>query len=350
MEIKTEQLLAEWSCPICTSILRKPLKSCRNGHNMCGECHDRLVKEYEPRSIDPQCPECRISITDTSHNMLAEKTMGYLKVPCPNIEQCGTSISLLEYNDHVEKDCKYATVECKYRSCGCNWTGFNKDSTNHISNCQFILISAKSEEMCSEFKRVTNRLDEMSRRIREIQTVEKRLSETIKIHDSYINAKQRQRIACFFSQQSIVIIRKDDTHYCTTHSFSMFKHNWIVGMERLKSLKEFGLYLRRLEVDDNSEAAPAETHLSVDFKVYTFDTFAESWKKISSSGSQRQIIHKYTNSKPVAVIRKCIGPEHESSVAQSILLTIEAIELSHVKKITAPKRHRRHHHHHGLKI
>ena len=383
MEIKMEQsLLIEWSCSICRFILRKPLKSCNNGHNMCGECYDRLLKEYEPRSIDPQCPECRISIVDACHNMLAERTMNHIKVKCPNVEQCKKSIFLLDYNDHVENDCEYAMVKCKYSSCGCSWTGFNKHSTDHISKCKFERISALWQEMCAHFQRVTKRLDEMSRRTKQIQNTVMKISETIKIHDSYINSNQRQRIDSFFYEQSIMIKRIDDTHYCTTHSFAMFKHNWILGLERLKSLTEFGLYLRRNQptttppppntptttttktttkkttttpttpttynVSSTSAkcSTTPETHLSVSFKVYTFDTFTQSWKEIVTSDSQRQIIHKYTNSEPVAVIRKCIGSEHESSVAQSVLLHMEAIELSCVKKITTQRRHHHHHHHH----
>ena len=44
-------------------------------------------------------------------------------------------MEFLKLQYHIENECKYTLINCKYKSLGCNWNGFKKNLINHQNKC-----------------------------------------------------------------------------------------------------------------------------------------------------------------------------------------------------------------------
>ncbi len=66
-----EDLKLNLECPVCSRISLPPIMTCKNGHVTCNACRPKVQS----------CPICREADIE-SRNMLAEKAITYLTIPC----------------------------------------------------------------------------------------------------------------------------------------------------------------------------------------------------------------------------------------------------------------------------
>ena len=79
---------------------------------------------------DYECEYCGkkdtyINITDVHDRKCEEKV-----IPCPNAE-CTETIKRLNLKSHLEKDCQYTVISCKYEGIGCDVKMKRKDKGSH---------------------------------------------------------------------------------------------------------------------------------------------------------------------------------------------------------------------------
>jgi len=60
---------------------------------------------------------------------------------CSN-DQCNAKIQYAYLKQHVEQECQYRTVTCKFEPLGCDWKGLEKDRKKHKSMCKTRKLSA----------------------------------------------------------------------------------------------------------------------------------------------------------------------------------------------------------------
>ena len=115
-----EDYLKELECPICHSIVSKPLlTSC--GHLFCRECHDKLKRPvgYQRVRRNIQCPVCQQEHT-TVEDKSTNRRVNNLKVKCTNHKAgCEWVGSISDEGQHrVKQDgCGYQEIPCA-RGCG----------------------------------------------------------------------------------------------------------------------------------------------------------------------------------------------------------------------------------------
>ena len=66
-----DDLKTRLECPVCNKICLPPVMQCRNGHNTCNACRDKV------RS----CPTCREIDIDV-RNLFAEQAVSFMTIAC----------------------------------------------------------------------------------------------------------------------------------------------------------------------------------------------------------------------------------------------------------------------------
>ena len=130
-----EDYLKELECPICHSIVSKPLlTSC--GHLFCRECHDKLKRPvgYQRVRRNIQCPVCQQEHT-TVEDKFTNRRVNNLKVKCTNHEAgCEWVGSIGDGGQHrVKQDgCDYQEIPCTH---GCGVTIRRMAQQAHSGEC-----------------------------------------------------------------------------------------------------------------------------------------------------------------------------------------------------------------------
>ena len=81
------------------------------------------------------CPLCRCPVSRRRpiRNRIAERWLASTQLECSN-DGCHEMIEFAYYSDHIENECEYRNVCCKYQLLGCKWHGFDKDLNLHLKN------------------------------------------------------------------------------------------------------------------------------------------------------------------------------------------------------------------------
>eukprot|EP01084_Bolivina_argentea_P309110 534637_1 len=107
----------EYECPVCMELPEGHIIQCQNGHIICTECY------YELDNL--QCPTCNVKMDKKIRCIFAEKELALKMVSCDN-EQCDEMIQFSHLKDHIDNQCDFTLIDCKYKALGCDWNGYKK--------------------------------------------------------------------------------------------------------------------------------------------------------------------------------------------------------------------------------
>ncbi|KAJ8883230.1 hypothetical protein PR048_015070 [Dryococelus australis] len=90
------RLLSVLECPICLMYMVRPIRQCRNGHNICCKCINKVKN----------CPTCRNDFIDT-RNYPLEEIASKMEFPCEfNSQGCTVAMKYDDLEKH-KKVCIY---------------------------------------------------------------------------------------------------------------------------------------------------------------------------------------------------------------------------------------------------
>ena len=126
-------------CSLCILPTADWRQACVNGqHSFCKFCLEMHVERCVDEETLPFCPGCRDVITFQTHadheyvlrvdRLRNSMTMEYT-VTCP--KNCGKTMNLAQYNQHVEKECPEHVISCMFKSAGCKFMCARKDMKDH---------------------------------------------------------------------------------------------------------------------------------------------------------------------------------------------------------------------------
>ncbi|XP_065659883.1 TNF receptor-associated factor 6-A-like isoform X1 [Hydra vulgaris] len=135
------ELLDEYECPVCIMALCEPVITLC-GHRLCFSCSEEMKKRNNGILICP-LDKTILNSEKVFPDKFTERAILQLKVKCDNFlkscqwtgelkrinnhltsceyqevkclnEQCSTTLLRKELSDHIEKDCIYRLVTCRY--------------------------------------------------------------------------------------------------------------------------------------------------------------------------------------------------------------------------------------------
>jgi E3 ubiquitin-protein ligase SIAH1 len=117
-----EALLKDLECPVCMEYMVPPIKLCKNGHNICSSCKNRV--QY--------CPTCKVDFSEI-RNLALENIARRQKYPCPNRKSGCLDLFSIEHIAEHHAVCGYWKMNCPFfkTNLNCSWQGFKSDLKEH---------------------------------------------------------------------------------------------------------------------------------------------------------------------------------------------------------------------------
>jgi len=116
-----EALLKELECPVCMQYMVPPIKLCKNGHNICNKCRQRVQR----------CPTCKAEFSET-RNVVLENIATRQKYPCANRQSGCLNLLSIEHIAEHQAVCVYLKIECPFNVYWhCPWKGFKCNLKEH---------------------------------------------------------------------------------------------------------------------------------------------------------------------------------------------------------------------------
>eukprot|EP00930_Biecheleria_cincta_P095636 TRINITY_DN87584_c0_g1_i1.p1 TRINITY_DN87584_c0_g1~~TRINITY_DN87584_c0_g1_i1.p1 ORF type:complete len:419 (+),score=51.81 TRINITY_DN87584_c0_g1_i1:40-1257(+) len=123
-----EDIRAKLSCPVCFEVMLPPIRQCKEGHAVCGNCCDKLLQMERPK-----CPTCRCCISSSPARALhLEQVAAMVNLTC-KWEGCMESVKYDNYAQHLGV-CAKRLLNCPHGGAQC-WFGPYCDLEAHITLC-----------------------------------------------------------------------------------------------------------------------------------------------------------------------------------------------------------------------
>jgi len=208
---------------VCKELPPNQIYQCSNGHFLCRTCHKQIRE-----SKDSICPICRVRISrrTPARNRLAEKYLASLETKCSN-DQCNAKIQFAYLKHHVEQECQYRTVTCKYEPLGCDWKGLEKDRKKHKNLCKTKNLSAYQL-----LKQVKEKLAEESKEREELKQIDNKYIEISKIWES----RCRNIVSRDVILESGQVV--DGEGVIHSRPFHALHYCWLVEIKQIKEKNE----------------------------------------------------------------------------------------------------------------
>lgn len=122
--------IEDLNCCVCMELPKTKIYQCSYGHFLCQDCY-RVIRD---RRVC-ECPICRVHLSrrQAARNRLAERWLASTFTECENTG-CKEKIQFAALKEHVENECPYRMVNCKYSPLGCDWSGIAKNHKQHQCN------------------------------------------------------------------------------------------------------------------------------------------------------------------------------------------------------------------------
>jgi hypothetical protein len=179
------------TCPICTSVLWKPISCSLCKKDFCKGCMDHYISTQKPRNGKIKCPNRCAFVQSRSHPIIYDLLSDF-HVSCKHAKKGCKEILNYDALEKHESVCRYNTESCP----GCRKQLFVKDLTEHKLMCPHVKIEChgcsnvfKRGEMNSHIVGCLIKLKTENKRLRELHhTQQSELTqssmdkEKIKIH------------------------------------------------------------------------------------------------------------------------------------------------------------------------
>ena len=235
------------SCPYQCEIvllLRKDLD-----HHINNECPNR----------DYKCEYCGKKSTYISITRIHDRICDEKLVPCPN-EGCTETIKRHMIEDHVENDCEYTEVSCKYANIGCEVKLKRKYMRAHEEDDKIHLHLALGAMMELRDKNV--QLQDISLQLQEklqdtnlqLQDIENRMEYGLQLADYKIQFSSKKRKALKEQEIILMTFKLTDYQHKVENDEEFMSPSFYTSPEG---------YHMSVEVDANGDSGVRETHVSV---------------------------------------------------------------------------------------
>ena len=206
IKASNEEILEEWKCKICDSLVYEPKICTVCNHAFCNECIKKFIQSQNKYKCIYKCANSNIR----EMNRMDKSYIDNIKLRCQH-KGCNQFIKFTEYKDHLEK-CKFRLYHCKNNPCKvegilsvikehskscayrivscykCNMTYRINDSNNHTKVCpqqpvkcdfcdkimvrnEFLTIHRSDNANClkTEFNKIKNENDELKKIVEELK-------------------------------------------------------------------------------------------------------------------------------------------------------------------------------------
>ena len=121
-----EQLSKDYECPVCLLLLRDPHLTQCCGTHFCESCIKPVAFGSD------KCPMCTQKIGTLMLNKRMQRSVGDLKIFCPNkADGCQWEGELRYKQDHLDQQCQFILVQCKY---DCGQRVLRSDYQHHLED------------------------------------------------------------------------------------------------------------------------------------------------------------------------------------------------------------------------
>ncbi|KAF7148446.1 hypothetical protein RHSIM_Rhsim03G0004500 [Rhododendron simsii] len=111
-------------CPVCSSLMYRPIHQCPNGHTLCSNCKIR---------VHNCCPTCRLDLGNI-RCLALEKVAASLELPC-RYQNLGCQDVLPYYSKlKHEQNCRLRPYNCPYAGSECFVTGDIQILVGHLKD------------------------------------------------------------------------------------------------------------------------------------------------------------------------------------------------------------------------
>uniref|UniRef100_A0A1B6DR94 E3 ubiquitin-protein ligase n=1 Tax=Clastoptera arizonana TaxID=38151 RepID=A0A1B6DR94_9HEMI len=123
LETLNDGLMALLECPVCFETMLPPIFQCKEGHNVCHLCKEKLKN----------CPTCRQMFV--GRNIAVEHMSNKLLHHCVNQDVGCKELLTLEAKPNHEQICCFRKYDClSGKAFGCVWSGTRFDILQHMKS------------------------------------------------------------------------------------------------------------------------------------------------------------------------------------------------------------------------
>ncbi|KAH3756757.1 TNF receptor-associated factor 4 [Pelomyxa schiedti] len=132
----------EYICPICRDFAIDPLVHGNEAYVFCRSCLEHSLE------VKPQCPCCKAMPVSIGKDFVKPARLFLsvrerLEVHCPHkSDGCTAIMQLGKLNRHVEDDCIYAPMPCRWKGCGVSIA--RRLEAKHAGECPFRVVACQA--------------------------------------------------------------------------------------------------------------------------------------------------------------------------------------------------------------
>jgi hypothetical protein len=223
------------TCPLCCKQYTYPVVNCKGCQNypVCHSCLEAFAKAKNGGTATPPCPKCkRVGRTPDGgddgggfeesryHNSI----IGQKLVHCKNQHKgCTDKPCMSQLETHLDKYCRFTSVNCKNNKFGCPWKDIRSKLAAHEDLCQLEKAALRIRKREEEFKALNDKVLELQRgaeaAVRTVEAALKRGTSLLRT-EADIDFLQKKSLAQFKQISSFNKIRKLDTVTVQLHNGS----------------------------------------------------------------------------------------------------------------------------------
>ena len=155
---------------------------------------------------DYKCQHCGKKDTFANITGIHDDTCEKKVLPCPNAD-CPDSMQRAKIKQHLENDCEYAVISCKYEGIGCDvkikrkdMGAHEQDDKAHLHQALTTVVNENTSMNKAEFKTVQDRLQSATETITSMQ---KKLKSAL---FKSLTMRRKIKIKCFPHNHSILAL------------------------------------------------------------------------------------------------------------------------------------------------
>ena len=186
IKASNEEILEEWKCKICDSLVYEPKICTVCNHAFCNECIKKFIQSQNKYKCIYKCANSNIR----EMNRMDKSYIDNIKLRCQH-KGCNHFIKYNDYKDHLEK-CKYRLYHCKNKPCKVE--GILSVIKEHSKHCQYRIVSCYKCNMTYRFNNLNNHL-----KVCPQQPVKCDFCEKIMIRNEFLTIHHSENAKCLKS-------------------------------------------------------------------------------------------------------------------------------------------------------
>ena len=150
IKASNEEILEEWKCKICDSLVLDPKICTVCNHAFCNECIQKFLESQNKYKCIYKCQNANIR----EMNRMDKSFIDNIKLRCQH-KDCNQFIKYNDYKEHLEK-CKFRLYHCKNKPCKVE--GILSVIKEHSKRCEYRIVSCYKCGMTYRFNNLNNHM------------------------------------------------------------------------------------------------------------------------------------------------------------------------------------------------